>query len=65
MELYGTVCKESRRSSKPTKADIRQVRDLLADFCIYDDVPDFDNVKQLDSWKRKLISDKLKEGSHV
>ena len=54
---------EEKFYSKPSEKDIRHVRKILSDFRIKcDEIPDFDNICQLQRWLKGKIKDKLFEG---
>ena len=51
---------EKERSKPPTKLDLRETSDLLYDFGILKDIPDFRSRSQLYEWRREVIRNKLR-----
>ena len=50
---------EKERSKPPTKLDLRETKDLLYDFGIHKDIPNFKSRSQLYEWRREVIRNKL------
>lgn len=50
---------EKERSKPPTKLDLRETSDLLYDFGIYKDIPNFKSRSQLLQWRKSVIKGKL------
>lgn len=50
---------EKGRAERPTKADIKETVDLLGDFGIHTTLPEFENRKQMYSWRKAEIKNKL------
>lgn len=54
--------KEERRKTAPSKNEVYRVLSLLRQFQIHirkEDIPEFDNVQQLDFWRKQMIKKKL------
>lgn len=54
--------KEERRKTAPSKNEVYRVLSLLRQFQIHirkEDVPEFNNVQQLDFWRKQMIKKKL------
>lgn len=54
--------KEERRKTAPSKNEVYRVLSILRQFQIHirkEDVPEFDNVQQLDFWRKQMIKKKL------
>ena len=50
---------EACRGQAPTKADIKETIDLLGDFGIHATLPEFENKRQMYSWRKAEIKNKL------
>nr|DAZ58672.1 MAG TPA: hypothetical protein [Caudoviricetes sp.] len=54
--------KEERRKTAPSKNEVYRVLSILRQFQIHirkEDIPEFDNVQQLDFWRKQMIKEKL------
>ena len=54
--------KEERRKTAPSKNEVYRVLSILRQFQIHirrEDVPEFDNIQQLDFWRKQMIKKKL------
>lgn len=54
--------KEERRKIAPSKNEVYRVLSILRQFQIHirkEDIPEFDNVQQLDFWRKQMIKKKL------
>lgn len=54
--------KEERRKTAPSKNEVYRVLSILRQFQIHirkEDIPEFDNVQQLDFWRKQMIEKKL------
>lgn len=54
--------KEERRKTAPSKNEVYRVLSILRQFQIHirkEDIPEFDNVQQLDFWRKQMIKKKL------
>lgn len=54
--------KEERRKTAPSKNEVYRVLSILRQFQIHirkEDIPEFDNVQQLDFWHKQMIKEKL------
>lgn len=53
---------EERRKTAPSKNEVYRVLSILRQFQIHirkEDIPEFDNVQQLDFWRKQMIKKKL------
>ena len=50
---------EKERKNSPTKLDIQETMNILYDFGIHKEIPDFETRSQLYEWRRKVIRNKL------
>lgn len=54
--------KEEKRKTAPSKNEVYRVLSILRQFQIHirkEDIPEFDNVQQLDFWRKQMIKEKL------
>lgn len=54
--------KEERRKTAPSKNEVYRVLSILRQFQIHirkEDIPEFDNIQQLDFWRKQMIKEKL------
>ena len=52
---------EEERLNPPSEEYIKEIKILLLDFGINEEMPDFDSVKKLNEWKNKLIKQALSD----
>lgn len=54
--------KEERRKTAPSKNEVYRVLSILRQFQIHirkEDILEFDNIQQLDFWRKQMIKEKL------
>lgn len=51
--------KRNELNRKPNQEDIEELKEILLGFKIKKDIPEFDSIKELNSWRRKMIYEKL------